>query len=87
MLLHPLLEIITVVSQPMEATVSPTIIYLMIFSGTVNSVKMIEGTNTPLWFSVSLPGTTNDDIEVRICHDQDNNDEDTPIQLLELYVQ
>ena len=45
------------------------------------------GTNTPPWFSVDLSHSTNDDIEVRICHDQDTNDEDTPIQLLELYVQ
>ena len=46
------------------------------------------GANTPPWFSVSLPdGTTSDDIEVRICHDQHTDDEDTPIQLLELYVQ
>ena len=54
----------------------------MIFSGTVNSVKMIlstrcTGTNTPPWFSVSLPGSTNDDIEVCIFHNQDNNDEDS----------
>ena len=45
------------------------------------------GTNTPPWFSVDLPDSTSDDIEVRICHDQDTIDEDTPIQLLELYVQ
>ena len=44
-------------------------------------------TNTPPWFSVDLPDSTSDDIEVRICHDQDTTDEDTPIQLLELYVQ
>ena len=45
------------------------------------------GANTPPWFSVSLSGFTSDDIEVRICHNQDTVDEDTPIQLLELYVQ
>ena len=45
------------------------------------------GANTPQWFCVDLPKSTNDDIEVRICHDQDTTDEDTPIQLLELYVQ
>ena len=43
--------------------------------------------NTPPWFSVDLGNTTSDDIEVRICHDQDTTDEDTPIQLLEIYVQ
>ena len=45
------------------------------------------GANTPPWFSVDLSDSTSDDIEVRICHDQDTTDEDTPIQLLELYVQ
>ena len=45
------------------------------------------GANTPPWFSVDLPDSTSDDIEVRICHDQDTTDEDTPIQLLELFVQ
>ena len=45
------------------------------------------GANTPPWFSVSLNGTTSNDIEVRICHNQDTADEDTSVQLLELYVQ
>ena len=45
------------------------------------------GTNTPPWFSVALPNSTSDNIEVRMCHDQDTTDEDTPIQLLELFVQ
>ena len=45
------------------------------------------GANTPPWFSVELRNITSDDIEVRICHDQDTTDEDTPIQLLELYIQ
>ena len=43
--------------------------------------------NTPPWFSVRLPDTTSDDIEVRICHNQRTGDEDTPIHLLELYIQ
>ena len=46
-----------------------------------------DGVNTPPWFSVVLANPTSDDIEVRICHNQDTNDEDTPIQLLEIYVQ
>ena len=28
------------------------------------------GANTPPWFSMDLPDSTSDDIEVRICHDQ-----------------
>ena len=52
-----------------------------------NEGTCCTGVNTPPWFSVSLSGTASDDIEVRICHNQDTTDEDTPIQLLELYVQ
>ena len=43
--------------------------------------------NTPPWFNVQLPRPTTDDIEVRICGDQGTGDEDTPIALLEIYVQ
>lgn len=43
--------------------------------------------NSPPWFSTRLPVITNDDIEVRICGDQSTGDEDSPIQLLEIYVQ
>ena len=46
-----------------------------------------DGVNTPPWFSVTLSNTTSDDIEVRICHDQGINNEDTPISLLEIFVQ
>ena len=42
---------------------------------------------SPPWFSVTLPSPTTDDLEVRICGDQDTHDEDTPVSLLELYVQ
>ena len=42
--------------------------------------------NSPPWFNVQLPSPTTDDIEVRICGDQPIGDEDTPIQLIELYV-
>lgn len=43
--------------------------------------------NSPPWFTVILPKPTTDDIEVRICGDQSTGDEDTPIALLEIYVQ
>ena len=42
--------------------------------------------NSPPWFDVTLPSSTNDDIEVRICGDNGITDEDTPIQFMELYV-
>lgn len=43
--------------------------------------------NSPPWFRTRLPVPTTDDIEVRICGDQSTGDEDSPIQLLEIYVQ
>ena len=42
--------------------------------------------NSPPWFNVQLSSPTTDDIEVRICGDYGIGDEDTPIQLIELYV-
>jgi hypothetical protein len=42
---------------------------------------------SPPWFSVTLPNPTSDDIEVRICGDEGTRNEDTPIQLLEIYIQ
>ena len=45
------------------------------------------GTNSPPWFSVQLPAPTTDMIEVSICADESTNNEDTPVELLEIYVQ
>ena len=42
--------------------------------------------STAPWFTVDLVNPTSDDIEVRICADADDS-EDTPIHLLELYIQ
>ena len=45
--------------------------------------------NSPPWFTVQLPSPTTDYIEVRICGDSGNygqHAENTPIQLMELYV-
>lgn len=52
-----------------------------------NEGTCCTGTNTPPWFRVDLSSTVRDHIEVRICHNQRTSDEDSPIQLLELYVQ
>ena len=41
---------------------------------------------SPPWFSVELPNSTTDDIEVRICRGAEPRD-DIPVQLLELYIQ
>ena len=42
------------------------------------------------WFSVQLPASTitaSDSIEVRICSDENTANENTPINILELYIQ
>ena len=43
--------------------------------------------STAPWFTVDLVNPKIDDIEVRICSDSRDTEEDTPIQLLEVYVQ
>lgn len=54
-----------------------------------NEMTCCTGTDniTPPWFKVELSEHTRDYIEVRICHDQGTKDEDTPVQLLEIYIQ
>ena len=42
--------------------------------------------NNPPWFCKQLPQPTTDDIEMRICADQALIDEDTPIEIIEMYV-
>ena len=44
--------------------------------------------NNPPWFCKTLPVSqpVTDDIEVRICSDYASADEDTPVELIELYV-
>ena len=42
--------------------------------------------NSPPWFNVRLSPPTTDDIEVRICGNEGIENEDTPIQLIEIYV-
>ena len=44
------------------------------------------GTDTPLLFSVQLNTTTSDDIEIRICGNEMISNEDTPVELIEIYV-
>ena len=45
------------------------------------------GANTPPWFGVNLNSSTSDDIEVRVMGSESTANEDTPIELLEIYVQ
>ena len=46
-----------------------------------------NGTNSPPWFSIRLPASTTDMIEVRICLNQRTDDEDTPVEQIDIYVQ
>ena len=39
------------------------------------------------WFCKELPQSTTDDLEVRICGDENLSNEDTPIDLVQLYIQ
>ena len=39
------------------------------------------------WFCKDLPQPTTDNLEFRICADQDRQDEDTPVDLVQLYIQ
>ena len=43
--------------------------------------------NNPPWFCTELNQHTSDDIELRLCANQNTDDEDTPIEIIELYVQ
>ena len=43
--------------------------------------------NNPPWFTKNLPAETIDDIELRICTSAITSAEDTPLELIELYIQ
>lgn len=43
--------------------------------------------NNPPWFYKSLPEPTRDNIEIRTCSDQHQNDEEVLLSMLEIYVQ
>ena len=43
--------------------------------------------NSPPWFLQDISPPTNEDIEIRLCSDQDRGNEDITFEILELYVQ
>ena len=43
--------------------------------------------NNPPWFLKQLTSTTTDDIEMRMCQDEPRSNEDTPIEVIELFIQ
>ena len=56
-----------------------------LWDGTQCEGECCSNGKSPPWFSVELPNPTSDDIEVRICSPEGSFD-DTPVQLLELYI-
>ena len=42
--------------------------------------------NTPPWFCKQLPQPTTEDIELRICNNHDSDNDDTPFEIVEMYV-
>ncbi len=42
--------------------------------------------NNPPWFCKQLPQPTTDNVELRTCFDQGLPDEDTPIEIMEMYI-
>ncbi len=45
------------------------------------------GTTAPPWFCKTLPLATRENVEVRLCGDESNSNENIPIELIEIYVQ
>ena len=43
--------------------------------------------NSPPWFCKDLPECTTDDIEMRICKDQDGDDENVGVETVNIYIQ
>ena len=43
--------------------------------------------NSPPWFCKDLPQSTTEDIELRLCLDERTSNEDTPFEVVEVYVQ
>ena len=43
--------------------------------------------NNPPWFMKELPSSTSDNIEMRLCADEQRSAEDVPVEVIELYVQ
>ena len=57
-----------------------------LWDGKQCEVQCCNEGRSPPWFTVDLQYVTSDDIEVRICEDEANSNEDVFIELLEIYV-
>ena len=57
-------------------------------SGTVRvhgELNSPPGVTAP-WFCTQLPQTTTDVLEIRICGNEGTSNEDTPVEIIELYI-
>ena len=43
--------------------------------------------NSPPWFCKDLPHPTSEDIELRLCSNENTSNEDTPFEVVEIYIQ
>ena len=43
--------------------------------------------NNPPWFYKQLPSSATDNIEMRVCRDSGNDNEDVAIEIVEVYIQ
>ena len=43
--------------------------------------------NSPPWFCKDLPHPTSEDIELRLCSNENTSNEDTPFEVVEIYMQ
>ena len=62
---------------------------LVLWQGTdcTSSNACCSFSNPPEWFYKQLPQPTTDDIEIRVCRDEDSVNENVFIQIAEVYVQ
>ena len=51
-----------------------------------DSSRACCSTNSPPWFNTELPQPTTDDIEMRVCRDENRSDEDILIEAVEIYI-
>jgi len=56
-----------------------------LWDGQGGELNSPPGVTAP-WFCKQLPQTTTDDIEIRICGYSATTDEDTPVEIIELYI-
>ena len=53
--------------------------------GVALAAAVVNSTTLPAWFCATLPQSTTDDLELRICRDSDSDNEDIIISLIEIH--